>query len=386
MGNVVEKQQTVLAICYDFDKTLSPTDMQAQGFIQSIDCEVADFWKESNILADENEMDQNLAYMYLMAKKSREKNQPLTRKTLREAGAKVELFPGVETWFERLNEYGRQKGILVEHYVISSGLKEMVEGSRISKQFQKIYASSFCFNDEDEVVWPAQVVNYTNKTQFLFRIEKGVLDINDQGVNSYYEPNQYRVPFRNMVYIGDSDPDIPCMKLVNTNGGHSSGVYDPETQNKTKVYRMLQENRIRFFEAADYSEDSKLETLVKQIIDRTAANEVLEQAHFNCVGETEQEVAAKSEMELEKERLINELEESMNFRSTHKVIRGLEKVTDWSLEQKMKLIHIANVNNQVRFILGDSDVKRFYTKICNGIEDVEADVVRKGCGIASSDK
>ena len=149
---------------------------------------------------------------------------------------------------------------------------------------------------------------------------------------------------------------------------------------------MLQENRIRFFEAADYSEDSKLETLVKQIIDRTAANEVLEQAHFNCVGETEQEVAAKSEMELEKERLINELEESMNFRSTHKVIRGLEKVTDWSLEQKMKLIHIANVNNQVRFILGDSDVKRFYTKICNGIEDVEADVVRKGCGIASSDK
>ena len=275
---------------------------------------------------------------------------------------------------------------MVEHYVISSGLKEMVEGSRISKQFQKIYASSFCFNDEDEVIWPAQVVNYTNKTQFLFRIEKGVLDINDQGVNSYYEPNQYRVPFRNMVYIGDSDTDIPCMKLVNTNGGHAIGVYNPETQDKTKVYRMLQENRIRFFEAADYSEGSELETLVKQIIDRTAANEVLEQAHFNCVGETEQEVAAKSEKELEKERLINELEESMNFQSTHKVIRKLGKVMDWSLEQKKKLIHIANVNNQVRFILGDADVKRFYTRICDGMDGVETDVVKKGCTITSSNK
>ena len=211
------KKEPILAICYDFDKTLSPDDMQAQGYIQSIEYEVADFWKESNKLAADNDMDQNLAYMYMMRDKSRGRVL-FTKETLHEDGSKVKLFPGVDTWFDRINEYGKSKGVIVEHYIISSGLKEMIEGTEVAKKFKKIYASSFYYDDRGEAVWPAQVVNYTNKTQFLFRIEKGVLDINDQGVNSYFEPDQYHVPFRNMVYIGDSDTDIPCMKLVNING------------------------------------------------------------------------------------------------------------------------------------------------------------------------
>ena len=150
-------------------------------------------------------------------------------------------------------------------------------------------------------VWPAQVVNYTNKTQFLFRIEKGVLDINDQAVNSHFEPNQYRVPFRNMVYIGDSDTDIPCMKLVNINGGHSIGVYNSETKDKTKVFRMLDENRIKYFAPADYTEGSKLEHLVQQIIDRTITNEILEDVHFDCIAEKLDETRGQSEEELKKE-------------------------------------------------------------------------------------
>ena len=205
----------VLAICYDFDKTLSPDDMQAQGYIQSVGYEVESFWKESNGLAESNDMDQNLAYMYTMIQKARGRFI-FNRKTLMDYGAKVSLFPGVDTWFKRIREYGETKGVIVEHYIISSGLKEMIEGTKVANEFEKIYASSFYYDENGEAKWPAQVINYTSKTQFLFRIVKGTLDVNDSGVNDYFNPEDIRIPFRNMVYIGDSDTDIPCMKLVNS--------------------------------------------------------------------------------------------------------------------------------------------------------------------------
>ena len=282
MDKMKQEQGPVLAICYDFDKTLSPNDMQAQGYIQSIGYEVEDFWKECNLLGDENEMDPNLAYMYLMVKRAHGKVL-FTKETLRQNGSEVQLFPGVDTWFDRINNYGKEKGLSVEHYIISSGLKEMIEGTKIADCFTKIYASSFLYDEAGVAVWPAQAVNFTNKTQFLFRIEKGALGMNDDAVNQYYQPGKLRIPFRNMIYIGDSDTDIPCMKLVNVNGGHSIGVYNNETKDKTKVFRMLNENRIRYFAPADYTDGSKLETLVKEIIDRTVANEVLERYHYSCI-------------------------------------------------------------------------------------------------------
>lgn len=282
-----EKRNPVLAVCYDFDKTLSPTDMQAQGYIQSIGYDIDTFWRQSNELASGNGMDQNLAYMYMMAKGSRGKIV-FNRRTLQEFGSKVALFPGVAEWFGRINAYGAEKGIQVEHYIISSGLKEMIEGTAIAKEFRMIYASSFYYDEDGVAVWPAQVVNYTDKTQFLFRIEKGTLDVNDDDVNAYFPPDELRVPFRNMVYIGDSETDIPCMKLVNVNGGHSIGVYNPETKDRSKVQRMIRENRIRYYAPADYREGTILDGLMKQIIDRTAANEVLEQFHFTCQDEAGQ--------------------------------------------------------------------------------------------------
>lgn len=370
------KKEPILAICYDFDKTLSPDDMQAQGYIQSIEYEVEDFWKESNKLASDNDMDQNLAYMYMMSSKSRGKVL-FTKETLHKDGSKVKLFPGVSTWFDRINEYGKSKGVIVEHYIISSGLKEMIEGTEIAEKFKKIYASSFYFDNDGVAVWPAQVVNYTNKTQFLFRIEKGVLDINDQGVNSYFEPDQYRVPFRNMVYIGDSDTDIPCMKLVNINGGHSIGVYNSETKDKSKVFRMLDENRIKYFVPADYTAGSKLEHLVQQIIDRTVSNEKLEEFHFACAAEKVDETKGQSEEEVKREELIDKLEDSTNFANTHSVVAQLAKVESWSESQKMKLIRIALVNNQVTCILRDKDIKDFYSSICNGMNNEEANKIKE---------
>lgn len=271
----------VLAMCYDFDRTLSPDDMQAQGYIQSVGYDVAQFWKEANEMAKDNEMDGNLAYMYKMVQEA-EGNFVLNKRALMEYGSKVQLFPGVADWFERIREYGKAHGVIVEHYIISSGLKEMIEGTEIAKKgvFEKIFASSFYFNERGVAKWPAQAINYTSKTQYLFRIEKGVLDINDDGVNEYFPPEEMRVPFRNMVYIGDSDTDIPCMKLVNSYGGHAIGVYNPDTGDRRKVFQMMKDRRIHYFAPADYREGSEIDMLVKAIIDKTAAYEVLEEKHI----------------------------------------------------------------------------------------------------------
>ena len=280
MDRKVKEKLPVLAICYDFDRTLSPDEMQAQGYIQSVGYDVREFWQEANTLAETNDMDGNLAYMYKMVEEA-EGNFVLNRRALAEYGSHVRLFEGVEGWFSRINEYGRSRGVIVEHYIISSGLKEMIEGTAVAGEFTKIYASSFYFNARGVAKWPAQVVNYTNKTQFLFRIEKGVLDINDNAVNDYFPPEKLRVPFRNMVYLGDSDTDIPCMKLVNVNGGHSVGVYNPQTGDKTKVLKMLRDNRVRYIAPADYREGSELDGLLKSIIDKTSAYEKLEEKHNN---------------------------------------------------------------------------------------------------------
>lgn len=275
-----KEQRPVLALCYDFDKTLSPDDMQAQGFIQDVGYDVSRFWDKTNRLAQSNDMDSNLAYMFTMIQEA-EGNFVFNRKELARYGSQVALFAGVTTWFSRIRDYGAKQGITIEHYIISSGLKEMIEGTIMAQnhEFERVYASSFYFNEKGVAVWPAQAINYTNKTQFLFRIQKGVLDINDPGVNDYYRPQDIRVPFRNMVYIGDSDTDIPCMKLVNLNGGHAIGVFDPSTKDKAKVQRMMNEERIKYFAGADYREGSSLDQLIKDIIDKTAVYEKLEDWH-----------------------------------------------------------------------------------------------------------
>ena len=366
-----KEAQPVVAICYDFDKTLSPDDMQAQGFIQSVGYDVADFWTASNGLATNNAMDQNLAYMYMMKKKSSGKVL-FTKQKLMEYGAQVKLFPGVERWFERIREYGQENGVIVEHYIISSGLKEMIEGTSVAQTgaFERIYASSFYYDEDGVATWPLQVVNYTNKTQFLFRIEKGVLDINDSAVNDSFSPEDIRVPFRNMIYIGDSDTDIPCMKLVTTYGGHSIGIYNGETNDKAKVYKMMRDGRIKYFAPADYSEGTELDALVKAIIDRTAANEALESIHYRCKKERINADQASSHEEREKTDLIIELENSGSFAGTHSVISKLLEISSWTNEQKNELCEIALRNSQILYILGDPDVSRFYKGLLKNMKNL----------------
>lgn len=283
---MIFQKENILAICYDFDRTLTPCEMQAQGYIQQINENVEDFWELSTRLAIENQMDPNLSYMYLMLNGAKGKFK-VEKKRLQEFGSMVKLYKGVSDWFERINKYGRDHNVTVEHYIISSGLKEMIEGTEIAKEFKAIYANSFLYDRNGAAVWPAQNINFTNKTQFLFRISKGTLDVNDNDVNRYYPKEAIRIPFSNIVYIGDSQTDIPCMKLVSSLGGQSIGVYDPTLQNKNRVYELIKDHRISYYAAADYSKGEELEMLTQKIIDYTAASFELRMQHLIHKDESE---------------------------------------------------------------------------------------------------
>ena len=365
------KEKTpVIAICYDFDKTLSPDDMQAQGYIQSVGWDVDEFWKKSNELASSSGMDQNLAYMYVMLREA-EGKLLFTRETLMNYGSRVQLFPGVDDWFERIRGYGASHGVKIEHYIISSGLKEMIEGTRAARSnaFERIYASTFHYNEKGVAVWPAQVVNYTNKTQFLFRIEKGVLDINDPAVNDVFLPDELRIPRRNMIYIGDSDTDVPCMKLVREDGGYSIGVYNAQTQDKTKVYKMMRDGRIDYFAPADYSAGSELDALVKAMIDRVSVGNVLEAWRGELRQEQQRFDIGRSEADRRRVDLIIALENSHSFADTHSIVRELQKLEISSPQEREMLLGAAMKNNQVRLVLGDADVRRFYTGLIEGMKN-----------------
>lgn len=368
-----KEEKPVIAICYDFDKTLSPNDMQAQGYIQSVNYDVKVFWEESNELAQNNDMDQNLAYMLKMIEKSRG-NFYLTKEALMEYGAKVDLYPGVDKWFSHIQEYAQEKGVIVEHYIISSGLKEMIEGTEMAKAgaFKKIYASSYYYDKYGVAYWPAQVVNYTNKTQFLFRIKKGTLDINDDRVNDYFPPEEIRIPFKNMIYIGDSATDIPCMKLVNSYGGYSIGVYDPKKKDKEKVYKMINEGRIKYFVPADYTEGGELDVLIKNIIEKTQKSEEIEKRYYD--NKLEASNNRVNMYEEKKNSLINNLTNSRSFAATHTAIEQLKSITDWNNEQLEQLYAAAVNNGQIRSIINDYDVEKFYKHLIKNYDFKNIDV------------
>ena len=262
-----------MAICYDFDHTLSPDDMQTFSLIPSFGINPGDFWAESDALAKENLMDKNLAWMFELIKYSKFKGKSLSRDYFRSVGKDVPLYKGVEEWFTFVNEYALSKGIEVEHYIISSGLKEIIEGNPIAKYIKRIYASSFLYSADGIAEWPAQSVNYTNKTQFIFRIAKGILEEHDERVNDNMPHSKYAIPYENFVYIGDSSTDIPCMTLIRSKGGYSIGVFDPVSKNKKKVYQLFNDERINFYAPARYSKDSPIADYIRQIIDEVAMRE-----------------------------------------------------------------------------------------------------------------
>lgn len=270
----MEKESTVIALMYDFDKTLCTKDMQEYTFIPNVGMMPADFWRENTALAKAKKMDAILAYMYLMLEKARTAHKSVQRNVFVQMGADLEFYPGVEGWFDRVNALGKALGVRIEHYIISSGLHEIIEGSSIYKAFKEVYACEFLYDANDVACWPKNVVNYTTKTQFLFRINKGVLDIsNDRDLNEFTPDNQRRVPFSNMIYIGDGLTDVPCMRLVKLNGGYSVAVY-PEGE-RDQVAQLIRHQRVDFIEPADYTPGSALDTVVRNMIDKMAMDALL---------------------------------------------------------------------------------------------------------------
>ena len=273
------EKRPILAIMYDFDHTLSPRDMQEYGFIPDLGMEADAFWHKCVTAMKQNQMDQILAYMYMMLEEAKGK-LIVNRSMLRALGKDVQLFDGVSDWFARVNDYAESKGLVPEHYIISSGLKEIIEGTPIAKEFKEIYAASFCYDEHGVACWPAMAVNYTSKTQFLFRVNKGVLDVTEhRALNEFMPEEKRRVPFSNMIYVGDGLTDVPSMKLTKLNGGHSIAVWQ---ENEGVSNEMLLEGRVDFAVKADYSKGSEMEKTVFAVIDQIAASAKTAQMHVDA--------------------------------------------------------------------------------------------------------
>lgn len=270
-------KKPIVAIMYDFDRTLSPKDMQEYSFIPSCGMTASEFWGKCDEMATQKGMDSTLAYMFYMLDQADRVGMHLTRSEFNKLGDDVILLKGVDTWFKRINEYGKKIGVEVEHYVLSSGLYEIIEATPIFKEFKKVYASCFSYNDYDEPIWPAIAVNYTSKTQFLFRINKGVLDVTENGeLNASMAEENKRIPFSNMIYVGDGFTDVPCMKIVKQNGGHSIAVY---TESRKAGDNMILHDRVDYVMKADYSENEELEQTMFAILDLIKAQDAAEEIH-----------------------------------------------------------------------------------------------------------
>ncbi len=273
MDNKINNEKPIVAILYDFDKTLCTRDMQEYTFIPSVGMQPLEFWDETTRVATKDQMDSVLTYMYCMIEQAKKANMPLQRQTLVECGKHIEYHPGVEEWFDRINKYGEEAGVTVEHYILSSGLAEIIEGSSIAKHFKKIFASEFLYHD-DHAIWAKMAVNYTNKTQFVYRINKGVLDIsNNADLNKSTPDSDRRVLFGNMIYIGDGLTDVPCMKLVKQSGGHSIALY--QNGQKDKVMPLLKHQRVDWVFEADYRKDEALDKAMHTLLTELACDNAL---------------------------------------------------------------------------------------------------------------
>ena len=266
--------KTTIGILYDFDKTLCTTDMQEYDFIKNLGMTSDAFWGEAASLTQAHEVEKILSYMFVMIRKCKEKGIPLTEEYLKKCGENVELYKGVLTWFDRINAFGEEMGVKIEHYIISSGTYEIIQGTPIAKYFKRIYACRYMFDENGEALWPALAINYTLKTQYIYRISKGILDVTDDyNLNRLQDESLRRIAYQNMIYIGDGMTDIPCMKMVKQKGGKSIALY-PAGKSET-VKPLVDDDRINYVCVADYSAGSTLERIVKLMIENMAIIERL---------------------------------------------------------------------------------------------------------------
>lgn len=266
-----------MAIVYDFDGTLARGNIQEHGFFSELGIDPADFWQGVNRAAEDCDCDATLMYLWRMLREAESRGRPITRASLARHGARISLFPGVEDWFPRMNDYACSRNLALEHYVISSGNQELIKGSSIHREFRRVFASEYLYDEAGRAIWPGLAINYTTKTQYLFRINKGILNNwDDHGVNRWVPMEKRPLPFTRMIFIGDGETDIPSMKMVRYQGGFSIAVFDPgrgeDQRSQENIYRLISEDRVNFVAPADYRAGGQLEMIVKGIIGRFDMN------------------------------------------------------------------------------------------------------------------
>ncbi len=282
----------IVAIIYDFDKTLCDQDMQNYTFIPNLDMTPKEFWSEIGDFSKSENMEGILSYLYYMVKKSNEKGLPITKEYLASMGKDVHLYQGVEDWFVRINQFAKEQGVILEHYIISSGIKDIIASTSIAKHFKAIYGCDFYYDEEGKAVWPKIAINFTGKTQYLYKINKGILDETDSTeVNKKYK--EKRIPFKNMIYIGDGLTDIPCMTMLKKAGGKSIGIYTQK--NKAQVQQFLIDDRINYICPANYKENSYLDRIIKLIIRALSLVSELEELEEKQTAEAENKLSNKDE-------------------------------------------------------------------------------------------
>lgn len=262
-----------IALVYDFDGTLSPKPMQEYAFLPKIGIDPAAFWAECGRIAKAERADPLITYMHLMYKKAKEKGVRIDRGDLVAQGASVELYPGVEDWFDAIRDYvairSESQGVTLRHYLVSSGLVEIVEGTSIYPHFHNVFASEYWFEAYD-LPYPKRVITDTGKTQYLFRINKGIEDLSES-INSHMPEDARPIPFSNMIYFGDGDTDVPSMALMRKNGGHAIAVHPPG-KSRAKCVDLFAAGRVDFFAPADYRRGSDLFKRTCLLLDRMLAD------------------------------------------------------------------------------------------------------------------
>ena len=271
------QKKPIVALIYDYDGTLSPGNMQEFGFIQAVGKTAEEFWRMSDSIAIGQDASNVLAYMKLMFDEAKRNGIKLRREDFQRFGRNIQLFDGVREWFKLVNTYGELHGVKIEHYINSSGLKEIIEGSPIAHEFKHIFAGTFLYDANGEAEWPGISVDYTTKTQFLFKISKGIFSARDnKQVNDSMAEDKKRIPFSHMIYFGDGDTDVPCMKIVGMFGGHSIAVFDPDNERKkATAAKLKRQGRVAFAVPAVYTQDSAAYRVVTAIIDKIKADWVL---------------------------------------------------------------------------------------------------------------
>ena len=260
-----------VALVYDFDGTLAPGDMQEYGYLEAIgypDAKV--FWKHCADLAAESDAGGILMSQGELLHEALRHGVHPTRQLFQHYGANVPFFPGVETWFQQINDYGSSLNLNVKHFVVSSGIKEIIEGTSIAKEFEQIYACTYLYNDKGEAYWPAISVDYSSKVQFLSKISKGIREAGDSvRVNQFMSNDERAIPFERIIYLGDGQTDVPSMHVVRESRGQSIAVYSND--DKQRLARtLLEDGRVNYACPADYTETGQLQRVVKHILEGIA--------------------------------------------------------------------------------------------------------------------